>query len=395
MRIGIISGFVGGGGGIERTFVQIIKSLKDKHDLTLYTLSKPTIRLDEIRIKSKIPLKIPIFGLYQRMFESVLISDAKDEDLLIEVSGGFAIPDGTTRDVVVYCHGDFQDKLLSDSKYRGVWAWYYKPYERATRKFLKKINRASIHVISNSDYVRSDMVKLYGKDSTTIYPPVSVQEFDPGSKKSPKIATISRYSSEKGLVFSMDVMSDMDHDYHIIGNTMTWANTLYYARLTRKFKKYPNILLEKNVPRSHIVRTLNESKVYFSPSHETFGISVIEGIAAGCIPIVPDTGAHKEIVPISDLRYPYGDVARAREKLDRAVKGRFDHHLKPLQDHIVKFDERHFQSQFQKYISAVTVPPDTARGGADGTGSGGGGDDKGGGVRPRPHTAPPSRRPAA
>ena len=382
MKIGVICGFVGGGGGIEKTLIQIIKSFKDGHDLTLYTLSKPTVKLDEIRIKSKIPLKIPIFGLYQRMFESILISGAKDEDLLIEVSGGFAIPDNLTRDVVVYCHGDFQDKLLADSKYRGVWAWYYKPYERVKRKFLRKINSSSIHMISNSDYVKSSINRLYGKDSTTIYPPVNIREFDPDSKKSPLITTILRYSSEKGLAFSLDVMSGADHDYRIIGNTMTWANALYYARLTRKFRKHPNISLEKNVPRSHIVKTLNESKVYFSPSHETFGIATVEGIAAGCIPIVPDAGAHKEIVPIGDLRYAYGDIAEARKKLVRAINGRFDHHLKPLQDHIAKFDEAYFQSRFQEYISAVAAPPDTGRGDADG------GDPGGKGMRSQPHDRP-------
>ena len=89
MNIGIIHGYVGGGGGTEKTLYGIIDALeKTKHNVTLYTFSKPKISSNKIKIKSSLPISIPSFGLYQRAMESKLISKAKNEDILIQTSGG-------------------------------------------------------------------------------------------------------------------------------------------------------------------------------------------------------------------------------------------------------------------------------------------------------------------
>ena len=60
---------------------------------------------------------------------------------------------------------------------------------------------------------------------------------------------------------------------------------------------YKKIHLLKNMERSYLVEKMNTSKVYFHCSKETFGISIVESISAGCIPIVPNNSAHKETVP--------------------------------------------------------------------------------------------------
>ena len=71
MNIGIIHGFVGGGGGIEKTLLTIIEALSEtNHNVTLYTFSKPKLSTYKITIKSSLPFSVPTFGLYQRAMES-------------------------------------------------------------------------------------------------------------------------------------------------------------------------------------------------------------------------------------------------------------------------------------------------------------------------------------
>ncbi len=100
MNIGVIHGFVGGGGGIEKTFRGILDALEQTdHNVTLYTFSKPNIKSKKIKIKKTIPISLPYFGLLQRAMESKLISKAKNEDLLIQPSGGVGIPKNSNQKI--------------------------------------------------------------------------------------------------------------------------------------------------------------------------------------------------------------------------------------------------------------------------------------------------------
>ena len=83
MNIGIIHGFVGGGGGTEKTLLAIIEALTETdHNVTLYAFSKPNLSTNKITIKSSIPLSIPAFGLFQKATESKLISKVRPDPSL-------------------------------------------------------------------------------------------------------------------------------------------------------------------------------------------------------------------------------------------------------------------------------------------------------------------------
>ena len=108
--------------------------------------------------------------------------------------------------------------------------------------------------------------------------------------------------------------------------------------------------LLKNIQRPLLVNCLNKAKVYFHCSRETFGITTVEGIAAGCIPIVSDIFGHKETVPFSELRYAENDHIQAEEKLTCALDGEFDHQLAKLKEHIKKYDREEFMANIIKFL---------------------------------------------
>jgi len=57
--------------------------------------------------------------------------------------------------------------------------------------------------------------------------------------------------------------------------------------------------MEKNLTRA----VLRKAKVYFHLRHfEPFGITIVEGVEAGCISVAHDSGGPKEIVP-DEWRY--------------------------------------------------------------------------------------------
>ncbi len=356
MKIGIIHGFVGGGGGTEKTLYAIIEALiEGGHEVTLYTISKPSIQIPGIKIISTLPFHLPIFGLYQRYMESRLIEKANDEDLIIQASGGLVLPQKKDQKVIIYCHHDFQNETKKDiTKYKGAWSWYYKPYYILSQKFLKQINDENILFISNSKFIQDSIKKNFSKDSVVVYPPVELEIFQNDVHKEKSAITISRYSQEKNLEFAIDVFKDIDVQYTIIGNTKARVNQIYYEKIANKLQNIKSkISLLQNVERSQVVGDLKKSKVYFHASPETFGISVVESIAAGCIPIVPDNSAHTETVPINELRYRPGDKKDAQEKINKALAGDYDQLIKSLQDSLKNYDEKTFKDALLSFIENI------------------------------------------
>ena len=109
----------------------------------------------------------------------------------------------------------------------------------------------------------------------------------------------------------------------------------------RKISKNKNISWLVDASSHEKEQELSSSKVYFHPSKETFGISVVEAIAAGCIPIVPNNSANMETVPYDELRF--NEKEDAIEKLQNAASGKYDY-LKPnLKKHIEKFSIEAYQ----------------------------------------------------
>ena len=364
MNIGIVHGFVGGGGGTEKTLLSIIESLKEKnHNIILYTFSKPSILISGIKIKSVLPFSLPLFGLYQRYYEKNLIKKAEKNDIIIQTSGGLTEPSDPTKHVIAYCHSDFQNELKKNiTKYTGLWSIYYKPYLEFSKNFKKIIQNKNIHLITNSEFTNHSIKNRYDKNSTVIYPPVDLSEFKNNlSNKKHQIVTVSRFSQEKNLEFALDVIKNIGTEYNLIGNTKTKSNEFYFNKIQSKInnkKIKSKIHFLKNISRNEVIQNLKNSKVYFHPSPETFGISIIEGIAANCIPIVPDNSAHKETVPYKELRYSPDDVSDASKMMIRALSGEFDNLLEPLQESIMKFDKENFKKKMIEYLETdVSTQP--------------------------------------
>ena len=357
LNIGLIHGFVGGGGGTEKTLLTIIDFLKEKkHNVTLYSFSKPSIPITGIKLKYILPFHLPFFGLYQRYYEKNLIKKTEKDDLIINASGGLVSSDNPLKQIVVYCHSDFQDELGKKiSKYKGLWSLYYKPYSNFIKDIDNLIHNKNIHLITNSKFTHDSIKSRYSKSSTVIYPPVNLSEFMKNtSPKENQIVTVSRFSQEKNLEFILNVIKDFDGSFTIIGNTKTKSNKLYFDKLLAKINKdriHHKVNLLKNTSRQKLVENLKMSKVYFHSSPETFGISVIEAIASKCIPIVPDDSAHVETVPFKQLRYRPNDVNDASIKIQNALEGKFDHLLDPLNKSIQQFDKENFKSNLENYLS--------------------------------------------
>jgi glycosyltransferase involved in cell wall biosynthesis len=139
-----------------------------------------------------------------------------------------------------------------------------------------------------------------------IYPPVDVEKIQNNIKydKYNNIVVISRFDRNKYIeraIFIMHAMTSMFHTkdvkMHIIGSLNDISYLTQLIELTRKLDLEKNIAFHVNATEYEKLDILSKAKVYLHPLEgEHFGISIVEGMAAGLIPVVPSIGGPTEFV---------------------------------------------------------------------------------------------------
>jgi alpha-1,2-mannosyltransferase len=89
----------------------------------------------------------------------------------------------------------------------------------------------------------------------------------------------------------------------IIGNLHRKEVYLKLKKLIQELCVENRVILMTDVPKPLLKQILLESKIYLHCAvNEHFGISLIEAMACGCLPIANNSGGPKEFVP-PNLRY--------------------------------------------------------------------------------------------
>lgn len=349
MNIGLIHPSFHVIGGAEYTSFSIIDALKNTtHFTTLYTLTPPKVsETNNFKIAKISKSQLPLPYNYKKWQDYKKIYDSSENEDLLFISGGGLMLDFTkVSKVFLYCHSIFDAEYEFIRKnFKGIKGFFFKKAQNRIQKSFSYLNDPKIILISNSNYTKEIMKTRYGRESTVIYPPVEIDKFLKlyDAPKINRIITLCRISREKNLDFAIDVANETGL-VHEIGGRVNPRQKNYYESLQ---KKVSNITWHIDLPQEEKANILATSKVFFHSAEETFGISVVEGIASGCIPIVPNNSSNKETVPYEELRYEGKEDAI--EKIQNASNGKYDY-LKPmLKNHIQKFSK----SEFQKNIIAV------------------------------------------
>lgn len=352
MKIGIIHPYFDVLGGAEITTLSLIEGLKKtSHQLTLYTIEPAKIvETNNFKIHKIKKNNFSSFWRYQRLKEvQKLFKASLNEELLVIMSGGLTLKDTNMKNVLLYCNSTFSgEESLLQNKDHDVRGLYLKVLQKNIQKSIKYLQSSRVKLISNSIFTKSEIKKRFQKDSMVIYPPVRISKFVKLSniKKTKKVITISRFSPEKNLDFAVDVMKMSGFDYELIGNAKHGKQMKDFNKLKKSSGN--KIKLFCNIQEAKIGELLSSAKVYLHASQETFGISVVEAIAAGCIPIVPDNSAHKETVPFTELRYM--NKQDCLNKIKNALDAKYDNLLPKLKDHVTKFSEEKFQKNMLEII---------------------------------------------
>lgn len=183
------------------------------------------------------------------------------------------------------------------------------------RSLLNKMKMFRINkVICNSLFTKKIIDAEYGVDSRVIYPPVDTLQIKP-RRKEKLILSVGRFSE---LLQSkrQDILINTFKDIYD-GGIKDWKLILaggsevgsagFVENLRKSAEGYPIQILEG--PSFNVLKDLyGKSNIFWSASGygidetkepesvEHFGITVVEAMSAGCVPIVYAAGGHKEII---------------------------------------------------------------------------------------------------
>lgn len=213
-------------------------------------------------------------------------------------------------------------------------------------KFDKTIAKNDLQV-ANSKFTADALKQSYGVSADgIIYPPVDVKCVQP-EKDSSKLVSLGRFSPDKRQLEQIHMMAKLpSHHLYLIG----FKNDVkYFAKCEAAISELglSNVTLMPNASHEDRDKVLQSAKYFIHTlRNEPFGITTVQGIAAGCIPVVHNSGGQKEVVPYAELRFDSeSQIPQLIVELEKSDGG--DKRIAELQQHIESYGSEHFRSAFK------------------------------------------------
>ena len=216
-------------------------------------------------------------------------------------------------------------------------------------------------VLTNSEYTRKAISNAFNIDAKILYPPVDVETFQEIALKSNQrdgmVLVISRIAPDKQIENAIEVARIMRG--RGIGKIMTIAGNLhyydhqYYQQMKNMIADYDlsdYVSLQTNISFSRLIQLMQLAKVYFHPRiDEHFGISIVEAMASGLVPVVSNIGGHTEFVP---PKYHFHTLGHAADLIALAFEAT-NSERRAISSSTNKFSNENYVNSFHRILSEL------------------------------------------
>ncbi len=202
-------------------------------------------------------------------------------------------------------------------------------------------------IIAISSYTQKWIKEFWKKESMLLFPPVDTHEFVPGQKKD-IILTVGRFFPEhhnkkqlemarafKGLCQRFPGLMQGYSLYMAGGLSDKKEHADYVAAVREEARGYP-VKIIPNAGYRQLKELFSVSRIFWHAAgmgedekrhpekFEHFGITTVEAMAAGCIPVVIDKGGQKEIIRDGTDGFLFRDEGELKSITVDIIKGKYD-----------------------------------------------------------------------
>lgn len=235
-----------------------------------------------------------------------------------------------------------------------------KRYFKFLRDRYEKLMKNTL-LLTNSEYTRKAISNAFNIDAKILYPPVDVETFQEIALKSNQrddmVLVISRIAPDKQIENAIEVARIMRG--RGIGKIMTIAGNLhyydhqYYQQMKNMIADYDlsdYVSLQTNISFSRLIQLMQLAKVYFHPRiDEHFGISIVEAMASGLVPVVSNIGGHTEFVP---PKYHFHTLGHAADLTALAFEAT-NSERRAISSSTNKFSNENYVNSFHRILSEL------------------------------------------
>ncbi len=228
-------------------------------------------------------------------------------------------------------------------------------------------------VLTNSQYTSRAITNSFNIHPKILYPPVDVETFRQAALNSTHrenmVLVISRIAPDKQIENAIEVArilkdreeggregrGDIATKAMIIAGNLHHYDSKYYQQLRKMIIDYGlsnYISLQTNISFSRLLQLMQLAKVYFHPRlDEHFGISIVEAMAAGLIPVVSKKGGHTEYTP---SKYHFDTVEQAADIIALAFEeARTESERSAISDSTTRFSNTNYIKSFHAILSEL------------------------------------------
>lgn len=208
---------------------------------------------------------------------------------------------------------------------------------------MTTINRVDYY-IANSHYIAKRIKKIYGKESTVIYPPVDVDKFELYEKKEEFYLTASRMVPYKKIDLIVEAFSKTNKKLVVIGTGPDMDKI--------KAKAGKNIQLMGYQSDEVMIDMMQKAKAFIFAAEEDFGITPVEAQACGTPVICLGKGGTKETVidmqtGVHFMEQTVNALLKAIDKFENNIE---NFEPKEIRKNALRFSKKRFEKEIKEFV---------------------------------------------